>query len=235
MKLSFLWCLLVGIVCVFPSPTSAILGRRRVFRTTSTPIQEKKALSAVPTTRRFNRFLDKLFDEADINHDGTVSFSEAYEMVLKMYVNINRQAPIPAPTRRKIAQLYLSADSSKTNRLNREEFKGLAKILGRRALSRLVAHKLVTLLGAPLLATVLVKEFSTHSWPRKLAHAVVPDAMNDKLIPVLTSQTFGRTLIIVACVATLGNIVLGTVNWLLDMSLPGELDDDPRLMKIVSR
>lgn len=40
---------------------------------------------------RFEKFVDKLFDEADTNNDGTVELGEVYEMVLQMYIKLNRQ------------------------------------------------------------------------------------------------------------------------------------------------
>ena len=190
-----------------------------------------------PTAKKssnFDRFVNKLFDDADTNQDGSVSFSEAYEMILKLYVRLNRRAPIPPPTRKKVLILYLDADLSKNNRLDREEFRGLAKTAARRALSRLVAHKVVKWFCAPLLAEYLVRTLASKQWPENLAKAIIPNGLHEKVLPVVTSKSFCRTVLIVAFVVSLGNLVLGIVNWILDMSLPDE-KDDPRLERYLKR
>jgi hypothetical protein len=179
---------------------------------------------------RFDRVVQKLFDDADTNKDGNVNFSELYELVLKMYVFINRQAPIPPPSRGKVLQLYLDADKSHTTVLSREEFGGIAHTLARRALSRLIAHKLVTIIGAPLLAEYLVHTLATKHWLQRMAEAIVPIRFHERILPVITSKAFCRSVLIVLLVATLGNIVMSTVNMILDMALPGEITD-PRLKK----
>lgn len=103
-----------------------------------------------PRKSRFEKFVDKLFESADTNNDGSVSLGETYEMVLQMYVKLNRQAPIPPPSRQKLYKLFRASDVDRNDRISREEFTSLAKTLGRRAMTRLVAHKAVTLIGAPL-------------------------------------------------------------------------------------
>lgn len=204
------------------TPTANPKNQKTTTTTTTTSLFQKKS--------RFDRFLEKLFDDSDTNKDGTVSFSETYELVLKMYVNINRQAPIPPPTRKKVLQLYLNADSSQNGRLDKEEFKGLAKTLGGRAASRLVAHKMVTLIGAPLLAEYLVRTLAGKDWLIRTAEFVIPNRFHEKALPVVCSKPFCRTVLMVLLVASLGNIVLSIVNWVMDMSLPEE-DEDPRLAK----
>jgi hypothetical protein len=167
-----------------------------------------------------------LFEDADVNLDGSISFGEAYELVLKMYVFLNREAPLPPPTRGKFFQLYSDADKTRNDRLNQEEFKGLAHTLARRALWRLVAHKLVTLVGAPVLAEYLVRTLAGKEWLPHLAYAIVPDRFKERVIPIITSTSFGRTVLVVLLVATLGNTVMNSVNSILDMSLPNEERDE---------
>jgi hypothetical protein len=179
---------------------------------------------------KHDRFLEKLFDDADTNRDGSIDFSEVYELVLKMYIKINNQAPIPPPSRKTLLLLYLDADTSNNDRLNKDEFKGLAKTLGRRALSRLVAHKLVTLVGAPILAEYLVRTLAGKEWLPSMMAELVPKRFHERILPAITSTAFCRTVLIVVLVATLGNLVIFIVNWVLDMSMPDE-DEDPRLKK----
>jgi hypothetical protein len=190
-----------------PFAVAALVQKAIVIAPTKTP-----SFSRSSNGPRFDRFAQKIFDNADTNKDGSVSFSEVYELILQLYVNINRQAPIPPPSRGKVLQLYLDADKSHDNRLSREEFGGIARAVGRRALSRLIAHKLVTLIGAPLLAEYLVRTFAAKEWVQRMAEAIVPNRFNERILPVITSKAFGRTVLNVLLVATLGNIVLSTVN-----------------------
>lgn len=199
----------------------------------TTPDLEDVDLSAAATRRHIaivssERIVNKIFDEADTNRDGSVSFREVYELVLKIYITINQQAPIPPPSKQRVLQLFLNADTTHNNKLNREEFKGLANILARRAISRVIAHKLVTLVGAPLLAAYFMNFFTGREWLPKLAAALVPNRYHDRILPVITSTAFCRTGLIIVLVSTLGNIVMNSVNLILDLSL-GDADKDQRL------
>jgi hypothetical protein len=182
------------------------------------------ALSLLPLPRqsRLERFLQKLYDESDINHDGSISFDESYELMLKLYIKINRQAPIPPPTRATAFKLYRRADKDRNNSLSRDEFTLLANNLFERALSRLVAHKTVTLIGAPVLAEFLMRKLSGQEWLPQLAEMIVPMRFHENVLPTLTSATFGRMVLLVLLVSALGNVVLGMVNWMWGMSLPSE-------------
>jgi hypothetical protein len=180
---------------------------------------------SVAASRRYigsissQRIVDKIFDGADTNHDGCVNFSEVYELVLKFYITINRQAPIPPPTRKIVLQLFLNADTSHNNRLSREEFKGLVNILARSAVARVTAHKLVTLLGAPLLAEYVMRTFTGARILPRVAEFLVPDCYKAKILPIITSHAFCRTLLVLILVSTLGNVVMDTVNWVLNSGL----------------
>jgi hypothetical protein len=99
-----------------------------------------------------NKFVDHLFDETDTNNDGTISFDEAYVGFLLLYIQLNRRAPIPPPSRDKALLLFLQADIDNSNVLNREQYGLLLQKMVRRAFFRLSSHKLVTWVGAPLLA-----------------------------------------------------------------------------------
>lgn len=175
---------------------------------------------------RYDRLINRIFDDADSNKDGTISFAECYELVLKLYININRQAPIAPPSRRVVHQLFIKEDISHDKRLQRDEFRNLARTLGSRAAARLAAHKAVTLIGAPLLAAYAVRKLAGQDFLPKLAAWIVPDRWEEKVLPVITSKNFCRTVLIVVFVSTLGNFVFKTINWILDKSLPNdELDE----------
>ncbi len=170
--------------------------------------------------------LDKIFDGADTNHDGSVNFSELYELVLKFYISINRQAPVPPPSKKRVLQLFLNANTSHNNRLSREEFLGLANLLAGGAVVRVTAHKLVTLVGAPLLAETLMHTFTGTGILKRVAIFLVPDGYKAKILPIITSHAFCRTVLVIVLVSTLGNVVLDSVNWVLHLRLGDEAKDE---------
>jgi EF hand len=174
---------------------------------------------------RFDRIVQTIFDDADANKDGHISFDECYELVLKLYINLNRQAPIPPPTRYKVQQLFASNDVDHNHQISRQEFQSLSQILVGQAATRLVAHKVVTLLCAPLLAEWVVRQLQQQSWLPALIQWLVPDRIEPRVLPILTSQALGRTVVIIAFVATLGNIILDLVNKIVDLYT---LKDDDR-------
>jgi len=175
---------------------------------------ENTAMQLFPGSR-FESFVDKVFDRADTNKDGTIDLAETYEMVLQIYVKLNRQAPIPPPPRHKVYELFQASDIDKNNRISRDEFSKLARTLGRRAITRLLAHKLVTLIGAPILAEFTLRQFMGRAWLHKLAARVIPEPF----LSTVTSVSFCRTILIILFVASLGNIVLGVVNFVLDFQI----------------
>ena len=149
---------LLRIVASKQSPQNKLLSRHTKRTTTSLPSHQQTpngeaGKGGILRILSKDILLDRIFDSADTNHDGSINLEEAYALTLKMYVNINRQAPIPPPSKKRVLQLFLNAETVYDGRLNREEFKVLANVLGRRALSRVVAHKLVTLAGPLFVAT----------------------------------------------------------------------------------
>ncbi|KAL3899250.1 MAG: hypothetical protein SGARI_006501 [Bacillariaceae sp.] len=183
------------------------------------------------TKSRIQRFVDKQFDNTDADHDGTISFQEAYEGVLKFYITLNRQAPIPPPSREKVLLLFKQADKTQNNKLDRVEYGKLLERTMRRAFIRLGVHKAVTILGAPLLAEFIVRKLAHRKeWlDRVLRKWIVPIKFQEKVIPVLVSSGFHRALWITILVATLGNFCLNIVNFVLDLSLT---DPDKKKPKV---
>jgi hypothetical protein len=188
---------------------------------TSSAMRATIAGKSISTTKsHIDRFVDKIFDSTDVNHDGTISFQEAYEGVLKFYITLNRQAPIPPPTREKVLLLYQQADMTRNNKLDREEYGRLLRTTVRRAFARLAAHKTLTIVGAPLLAELIVQKLASQAnWLERVTSHIIPARFQDKVIPVITSKAFHRALWITILVATLGNFCLNVVNFFLDLSI----------------
>ena len=167
-------------------------------------------------TTRYDRFIQKIYDGADVNKDGSISLTEAYELALKLYIKVNREAPIDPPTRAQISRIFSVSDTNHNRRISRAEFTQLAELIGQRALVRITATKVIDLIAAPLLATLLVHKLSDIEWLPQLAERIVPE----RLLPVVTSQQFCRTFLIVLLVSTLGKSTMKMVNRVLDSSLP---------------
>lgn len=100
----------------------------------------------------FSDHAAKLFKEADLNQDGTLSLTEVYELVLKFYIVVNRKAPIPPPTRQRVLTLLRKADKDNSGNLDQKEFERLLSTLYARASSRVLTHKLMSNVCAPFLA-----------------------------------------------------------------------------------
>lgn len=185
----------------------------------------KKALSNSSPQSGFDRVIGRVFDGADTNKDGRICFPECYELVLKVYIRLNRRGPINPPSQRAVRRLFHDKDANHNGAISRVEFTSLAHVLGRRAVYRLAAHKFVNMVCAPILAEYTVRQLRDKPWLPKIARVVVPRRFEKRMLPVVTSQSFGRTVLLVMFVSTLGNVVSGGVNWVLVKTLPDELDE----------
>lgn len=176
---------------------------------------------------KIDNYIDKIFDDADTNQDGSISTSETYELVLKMYVKINRKAPIPPPSREKVQELFRGADADRSGRLSRDEFRSLALVLASRASTRLVAHKIVTIVCAPLLAVEVVRISLGKEWVRKLADRVLPERVTGvKVAGMVRKAEFWRTALTVGFVVTLGNLMLAAMDLVLDLTQRKDDDEE---------
>jgi hypothetical protein len=125
------------------------------------------------------------------------------------------------PTRDTIARLFHKYDLDKTNRITRQEFTALARVFARRGLTRLLTYKLMSLVAAPMLATLLAEWWKQYAggdkdWLSWLAAKVFPE----RIVTNITSPTFCRTVLTVIFVKSLGNVVLGGVDYLMNRNLP---------------
>lgn len=215
MKSSLCNILLCLILCHY---FHAVSARRRPLSSTST-----KSTTPLKSSSRWDRYLERVFQEADENHDGSISFEETYERVLLFYIRLNQKAPIPPPSKAKVKTLYQQADWSRNRKLNKSEFKALASTLAARGYTRLLAHKFVTVVIAPIVANYVVN-YLAHSTKcarlrnscSSVLHRKVERA--DKIINMLESVEFWKTLITILAVTQLGNLVLFFVNWWFNTS-----------------
>lgn len=73
-------------------------------------------------------------------------------------------------------------------------------------MARLVAHKLVTLVAAPILATELIQLLRQQPFIRRKVPLYAAYLIPDHLEAELMSASFARTALIIVFVATLGNV-----------------------------
>lgn len=181
--------------------------------------QPKKRTSS---SSRWDRYLSRLYREADLNRDGSISFDECYERVLLFYVKLNRQAPIPPPSRAKILRLYAEADYDQSQSLDEEQFKELASTLASRGATRVLAHKLVTMVLGPWLATATVEYLATTESlgsVRQLLRGTAEGNLPGRLARLVETKSFWNTVVLILTVKNLGNLVMEGVNWYMDRNL----------------
>lgn len=118
---------------------------------------------------------------------------------MRLYAILNRQAPIPPPSREKVRKLFGEQQYTTV-----EEFQLIAGALVSRAGVRLVSYKLVTYIAAPLLAFQSVNFLSEKDLPE-----VIPK-----------SKPFWTAIFTVGTVNQLGVWVLALVDVILDTFQP---------------
>jgi hypothetical protein len=171
--------------------------------------------------RPLERFSQQLFDDADTNGDGWITVSEAYEFLLQMYIIMNRHAPLSPPTRAKVEQLFYEYDNNRLDRgLNRDEFTQLMQHFTQRAFSRMMAHRWVTLVGAPLCTEGVLRLFRPMLGRADPIRAIFKATLPTRMLPIITSITFLRSMLLIFFATTLADIVLAIVDWALDMTTP---------------
>ena len=155
------------------------------------------------------RQYDKVFEAADTNRDGLVDEREVYEMVLKVCITLNRQAPINPPSSEAVMAVYRESDKDRDGKLNKKEFQLLAATVFIGGIGRVLAHKLISLLVSPLLAAEIVRQLDGLPWLVTIGKRLVPSTLHAKVL----NRRFCQTALTVAFVAFLGSWVLN----LLDM------------------
>lgn len=163
------------------------------------------------TRRRTYRFIDDLFDRTDLNRDNNVTLEEVYELVLRMYIKLNQQAPIPPPTRDTVSILFHKADRDRSKVLDRDQFRNLMLVLYSRAASRLFVVKLSKVFLAPVLAVQTVRVFRINAWWADHVAGAMPERLDMLLDPKLWT-----TVLTVLFVITIGGAALSATNLILD-------------------
>ena len=97
-----------------------------------------------------------------------------------------------------------------------EEFRRLILTIYSRASTRIIAHKLVSILLAPLLAVSLVNFLKGKPYLQEIADAVLPENTPERVVKIVTTESVWITVFTVLFVQQLGKVVLGLVdllNW----------------------
>ena len=157
-------------------------------------------------------YIDKLFDSVDEDHDGGISIGELYERVLLLYVKINQQASVPPPTKATVMALFRNADTDRSQRLDRDQFRKIMKVIYSRAATRMILAKVSKVVLAPLLALNTVEWASCSGcWWRENVVSKVPEQMG-----FLRNANLWRSLLTVVFIITLTNAVVGAATVLLN-------------------
>ena len=152
-----------------------------------------------------DKYIDGVFYKADVNH-------EVYELVLLIYITLNRQAPISPPSRAKIIELFTKFDTKKDGRLNSDECKQFALIGVSRASAKVLSHKLLTFMVAPMLAWKLVKVFPRKEQLGQISKVWLPE----KYLNTVLSESFWNMGLTILFVSTLGDFAIHISDYLFD-------------------
>ena len=156
------------------------------------------------------KYMNKLFEEADTNQDGSISEDEAYDLVLRLYIKVNQRVSIAPPSRADINNLFQNSriDIDGNSRIQRDEFDRLVAALVSRISTRVAAHRFLTFVAAPTLAPTLV-HFFPESGKHFLSQAIMDSQFLMQVLPdAVLHETFWSTALTVCMVSTLGNTVL---------------------------
>lgn len=176
----------------------------------------KKIQSFNPLSK-FDTLSQQIFDSGAVQKDGTISFDECYSLVLKLYIQLNRDAPLPPPSRSSLQELYELRDLNLKKGIHRHEFTQLTRLIGRRAAARTLSHKISSIVLAPLLAQASLRQLRKVEQLPQIAARVIPKPLHPKLLPIVTSEQFGSTILVVFFVANLGDVVVKSVNFALSL------------------
>ncbi|CAB9510854.1 expressed unknown protein [Seminavis robusta] len=196
-------------------------GFRRIPRLLSLPgraLSSRGGSSLARTADARERFIldkyvTKLFNDADTNKDGGISPAEVYELVLKFYIFVNQQAPIPPPSRERVMRLFKLADKDRGGRLDLQEFRRLLRTIYARASSRILVFKLVSMLVAPISAISLVEMIQGVPYLVDLFGALLPESTPKFLVNLLEKDSFWVTIFTVLFIQSLGKLALRLVDW----------------------
>ena len=165
-------------------------GRREIRR----KLVQTSRVVRVFAGKQFERNVFALFNATDANNDGELSETEAYPIVLQLYILANRQAPVNPPSREKAAKLFDDADLDGSGSLSRDEFVLFCTSLLGRTAYRIAVFNVVRFAVAPVLATAVARKLISENWILSLEPNLV------------------QTLSVVIFVALLGNVALAALD-----------------------
>ncbi len=165
-----------------------------------------------PLTRKVYKYTDALFDKFDENSDGVLSFNEVYEIMLLVSIQVNRQAPIPPPTKKVAKLLFEMSDVDKSGKLSKEELKKIVLLAMPRTTARLAAHKILSFLVAPMLAVKTVNRLDGNVWLMELGEKWVPENFKH----IVLTKDFWKLTLTVSLVSALGSSVIKGITWAYD-------------------
>ena len=165
-------------------------GRREIRR----KLVQTSRVVRVFAGKQFERNVFALFNATDANNDGELSETEAYPIVLQLYILANRQAPVNPPSREKAAKLFDDADLDGSGSLSRDEFVVFCTSLLGRTAYRIAVFNVVRFAVAPVLATAVARKLISENWILSLEPNLV------------------QTLSVVIFVALLGNVALAALD-----------------------
>lgn len=184
--------------------------------TIGTSTSSRGAGNPLPLPMTNNSLISKLtdlfFDKLDEDKDGALSFDEFYEIMLLISVKVNRQAPVPPPTKAIARVLFEKADADNSGKLTKDEIKTVAVLAMPRTAIRVGSHKIISFLGAPMLAMKTVESLKGNDWVLDLGKKWVPEKFHDMVL----TEDFWKLALTVSFVSVLGNLVIRTSTWIYD-------------------
>ena len=161
-------------------------------------------------TRYFRTQLCKtvtsLFDQADFDDSGNISFLEANELILRIWIDL--EPPITPPSRKTAKLLFDQADKDGKGTLNRDEFRGLIFGLMQRASLRMTIHSIFSYVVSPWLAWKVVKVGSELEWEQYKLIGSLFAILPEKGVALLKSEDFWKASLTMLFFETLGKQVL---------------------------
>ena len=186
------------------------------------------------SSRRFQKHIDRLYRQFDTNQDGTISIDEAYVLVLKLYIELNRQAPLEPPSRTVLEQIcfqQLDTDDDSV-KLSKTEFTDVCNLLYQQAAMRLTTQLIIKFIIAPFLAQktfyylagrevfvdqlkgitkAILSAFIMFLTPFSL-EGPTSVKIQDVVLHRILSPVFCQTALILIYISTLGDAVLQAVH-----------------------
>ena len=103
----------------------------------------------------FERFLDRAFDEVDLDFNHKIDLKEMHAAVLLLYLNLNYYVSVRAPSRKTLTRHFVKLAGSTEGELGREDFKHAMGTLVQNIFTRIACVLLATL-ATPFVASRVV-------------------------------------------------------------------------------